>query len=45
MGLIDGDENVLHRQAVNFCRKCIENKLGIDEILQEITIMSVHIFM
>lgn len=32
MELIDGDGNVLHHQAVNFYRKCIENKLGIDEI-------------
>lgn len=32
MELIDSDGNVLHHQAVNFYRKCIENKLGIDEI-------------
>ena len=30
--LIDADGNVLHHQAVNFYRKCIGNKLGIDEI-------------
>ena len=30
--LIDTDGNVLHHQAVNFFRKCIVNKLGIDEI-------------
>lgn len=30
--LIDKDGNVLHHQAVNFYRKCIENKLGIEEI-------------
>jgi len=30
--LIDSDGNVLYHQAVNFYRKCIENKLGVDEI-------------
>lgn len=29
--LIDKDGNVLHHQAVNFYRKCIENKLGKEE--------------
>lgn len=30
--LIDSEGNVLHHQAINFYRKCIENKLGSDEI-------------
>lgn len=30
--LIDSDGKVVHHQAVNFYRKCIENKLSIDEI-------------
>ncbi len=30
--LLDRDGNVLHHQAVNFYRKCIDNKLGIEEI-------------
>ncbi len=30
--LLDEDGNVLHHQALNFYRKCIENKLGINEI-------------
>lgn len=30
--LIDSDGKVIHHQAVNFYRKCIENKLGVDEI-------------
>lgn len=30
--LVDSGGNVLHHQAVNFYRKCIGNKLGIDEI-------------
>lgn len=30
--LVDSDGNVLHHQAVNFYRKCIANKLSIDEI-------------
>ena len=30
--LLDKDGNVLHHQALNFYRKCIENKLGINEI-------------
>jgi len=29
--LVDVNGNVLHHQAKNFYRKCIENKLGIDE--------------
>ena len=29
--LIDKDGNVIHNQSMNFFRKCIENKLGIDE--------------
>lgn len=29
--LVDANGNVLHHQAKNFYRKCIENKLGIDE--------------
>ena len=30
--LVDSEGNVLHHQAVNFYRKCIRNKLSIDEI-------------
>ena len=30
--LLDKDGNVLYHQALNFYRKCIENKLGINEI-------------
>lgn len=30
--LMDKQGNVLHNQSVNFYRKCIENKLGLDEI-------------
>lgn len=30
--LVDTAGNVLHHQALNFYRKCIENKLGIEEI-------------
>lgn len=29
--LIDSEGNVIHNQSVNFYRKCIENKLGVDE--------------
>ena len=29
--LIDSNGNVLHNQSVNFFRKCIENKLSVDE--------------
>lgn len=29
--LIDKDGNIIHNQSENFFRKCIENKLGIDE--------------
>lgn len=29
--LIDKDGNVLKHQAINFYRKCVENKLGLDE--------------
>lgn len=29
--LIDKDGNVLHNQSMNFFRKCVENKLGLDE--------------
>lgn len=30
--LIDKEGNILHNQAINFYRKCVKNKLGIDEI-------------
>lgn len=30
--LVDKDGNIIHNQSVNFYRKCIENKLGSDEI-------------
>lgn len=30
--LIDRNGNVLHNQSMNFYRKCIENKLGLEEI-------------
>ena len=29
--LIDKEGNVLHNQSMNFFRKCIENKLGVEE--------------
>lgn len=29
--LLDSEGNVLHNQSINFYRKCIENKLGLDE--------------
>lgn len=29
--LVNNDGNVIHNQSMNFFRKCIDNKLGIDE--------------
>ena len=37
--LIDSKGNVLHNQSVNFFRKCIDNKLSVDELPQLINIL------